>query len=89
MADLQICSHQARSVITYTLPSGEGRTVVDSHSLAMGLPLTVNVQDFFRPKWFVFLPALCSSVPDQQPHLTLHTCIRRWGTIAGGICHSR
>jgi hypothetical protein len=41
---------QARSVLRYRTDSGEVRQVFDRHAISMSLPLTVNVQDFFRPQ---------------------------------------
>jgi hypothetical protein len=47
---------QAQIRITYFNPDGSHRDWIDDQSLFMGLPLTVNVQDFFRPSWCVHSP---------------------------------
>ncbi|RXK36754.1 hypothetical protein M231_05989 [Tremella mesenterica] len=36
--------------VFYETPSGEERAYLDEQGVFMGLPLTVNVQDFFRPQ---------------------------------------
>lgn len=37
-------------ILQYTSTSGVESSYVDEQSVFMGLPLTVNVQDFFRPE---------------------------------------
>ena len=46
---------KARYVLSYESPNhaGEMRQYRDVQSISMALPLTVNVQDFFRPEWSV------------------------------------
>lgn len=53
--ETQLTAIQARVHLTYdsqTRP-GQMRSYDDIQTIATGLPLTVNVQDFFRPEWYV------------------------------------
>jgi hypothetical protein len=47
---LRSTDKQAQIVISYSTPAGETRDYVNVLSVFVGLPLTVNVQDFFRAK---------------------------------------
>ena len=49
---------QALLHIAYTAEDGLTSEWTESFQLNMGLPLTVNVQDFFRPDWSVLLISL-------------------------------
>lgn len=42
---------QAYLLISYTAADGQITEWAETFHLNMGLPLTVNVQDFFRPDW--------------------------------------
>ncbi|KAK1926038.1 trafficking protein particle complex subunit 10 [Papiliotrema laurentii] len=46
-------SSRSRTVLRYLTGTGESRAAIDHHQVSMSLPLSVNVQDFFRPKCLV------------------------------------
>lgn len=50
---LRLIALQAKIFLSYrsSVSPDVARTYLDTQSLSMGLPLTVNVQDFFRPQW--------------------------------------
>jgi hypothetical protein len=45
-ADIQACV-----TIIYTAEDGVGSTWTEVQEVRVALPMTVNVQDFFRPDW--------------------------------------
>jgi hypothetical protein len=45
--------YQACITITYTAEDGVESTWTEVQEVRIALPMTVNVQDFFRPDWSV------------------------------------
>lgn len=74
--------------LSYTAEDETPREWRDVQELSMGLPLTVNVQDVFRPKWSVVSPGQCKPAicrsrdptdGHMQPPIPLHDCVGREG----------
>lgn len=51
VCELALTTTQAHLDLSYTAADGQVSRLVDTQKVRVALPLTVNVQDFFRPEW--------------------------------------
>ena len=75
-------------MLSYTTQEGQERAAVDTQRVSMGLPLTVNVQDFFRPSSYVNAGDDCLELT-LQSDLALHDSIRWSGVPACQVGQAR